>query len=70
MAIEEVRQHHNYSEKFRKTFLPDGQPLLPGTIMKRPDLAALLNLLGSRGVSVFYSGNVTEEIISEVSHLS
>ncbi|XP_054836819.1 glutathione hydrolase 7 [Eublepharis macularius] len=66
MAIEEVRQQHNYSEKFRKTFLPDGQPLLPGTFMKRPDLAALLNLLGSRGVSVFYSGNVTEEIISEV----
>nr|XP_056700315.1 glutathione hydrolase 7 isoform X2 [Euleptes europaea] len=66
IAIEEVRQQHNYSEKFRKTFLPDGQPLLPGTFMKRPDLAALLNLLGSRGVSVFYSGNVTEEIISEV----
>ncbi|KAL8179354.1 UNVERIFIED_CONTAM: Glutathione hydrolase 7 [Gekko kuhli] len=66
MAIEEVRQQHNYSEKFRKTFLPDGQSLLPGTFMKRPDLAALLNLLGSRGVSVFYSGNVTEEIISEV----
>uniref|UniRef100_A0ACB8F667 Glutathione hydrolase 7 n=1 Tax=Sphaerodactylus townsendi TaxID=933632 RepID=A0ACB8F667_9SAUR len=70
MAIEEVRHQHNYSEKFRKTFLPDGQPLLPGTFMKRPDLAALLNLLGSKGVSVFYSGNMTEEIISEAKRMT
>ncbi|XP_053100579.1 glutathione hydrolase 7 isoform X2 [Hemicordylus capensis] len=66
MAIQEVKQQHNYSNKFRETFLPDGQPLLPGREVRRPDLAALLDLLGSGGVSAFYSGNVTQEIISEV----
>ncbi|KAJ6661111.1 hypothetical protein lerEdw1_016912 [Lerista edwardsae] len=68
MAIQKVKQEHNYSVKFRDTFLPDGQPLLPGRFMRRPDLAALLDLLGSGGVSAFYSGNVTQEIISEVLH--
>uniref|UniRef100_A0A8D2LQ96 Glutathione hydrolase n=1 Tax=Varanus komodoensis TaxID=61221 RepID=A0A8D2LQ96_VARKO len=59
-------EQNNHSDKFRETFLPDGQPLLPGMFMRRPDLAALLELLGSGGVSAFYSGNVTQEIISEV----
>lgn len=68
MAIKEMKEHYNHSEKFREIFFPDGQPLLPGMFVRRPDLAALLDLIGSRGVSAFYSGNVTQEIISEVSH--
>nr|XP_003220611.1 PREDICTED: gamma-glutamyltransferase 7 [Anolis carolinensis] len=66
MAIKDVKEQHNYSDRFKEIFLPDGQPLLPGMFMRRPDLAALLHLLGSGGVSAFYSGNVTQEIISEV----
>nr|XP_060641698.1 glutathione hydrolase 7-like [Anolis sagrei ordinatus] len=66
MAIRDVKEQHNYSDRFKEIFLPDGQPLLPGMFMRRPDLAALLHLLGSGGVSAFYSGNVTQEIISEV----
>ncbi|XP_061487591.1 glutathione hydrolase 7 isoform X2 [Rhineura floridana] len=65
-AIKEMKEQHNFSDKFRDTFLPDGQPLLPGMFVRRPDLAALLDLLGSGGISAFYSGNVTQEIISEV----
>lgn len=68
MALKEMTEHYNHSEKFREIFFPDGQPLLPGMFLRRPDLAALLDLIGSRGVSAFYSGNVTQEIISEVSH--
>ncbi|XP_038014913.1 glutathione hydrolase 7 isoform X3 [Motacilla alba alba] len=57
----------NYSERFQKIFLPDGQPLLPGMFIRRLDLAAVLQLLGAEGVSAFYSGNLTQEMISEVS---
>ncbi|KFV61862.1 Gamma-glutamyltransferase 7, partial [Dryobates pubescens] len=64
-AISELKDL-NYSERFRETFLPLGQPLLPGTLVRRPDLAALLQLLGAQGASAFYSGNLTQEIISEV----
>ncbi|KFQ58979.1 Gamma-glutamyltransferase 7, partial [Pelecanus crispus] len=56
----------NYSDKFREIFLPDGQPLLPGTFVRRLDLAAVLELVGTEGLSAFYSGNLTQEIISEV----
>ncbi|XP_039419506.1 glutathione hydrolase 7 isoform X2 [Corvus cornix cornix] len=56
----------NYSDRFHELFLPDGQPLLPGMFVRRPDLAAVLQLLGAEGVSAFYSGNLTQEMISEV----
>uniref|UniRef100_A0A8B9DI08 Glutathione hydrolase n=1 Tax=Anser cygnoides TaxID=8845 RepID=A0A8B9DI08_ANSCY len=56
----------NYSDKFREIFLPDGQPLLPGMFVRRLDLAAILELVGTEGASAFYSGNLTQEIISEV----
>ncbi|NWI08968.1 GGT7 hydrolase, partial [Crypturellus soui] len=64
-AVSELKDV-NYSDKFRETFLPDGQPLLPGMFVRRPDLAALLEMLGAEGASAFYSGNLTQEIISEV----
>ncbi|XP_053937576.1 glutathione hydrolase 7 isoform X2 [Cuculus canorus] len=64
-AISELKDL-NYSDKFREVFLPDGQPLLPGMFIRRPDLMAVLELLGAEGVSAFYSGNLTQEIISEV----
>ncbi|XP_063260817.1 glutathione hydrolase 7 isoform X2 [Prinia subflava] len=56
----------NYSERFQEIFLPDGQPLLPGMFVRRLDLAAVLQLLGAEGASAFYSGNLTQEMISEV----
>ncbi|XP_053814661.1 glutathione hydrolase 7 isoform X2 [Vidua chalybeata] len=56
----------NYSERFQEIFLPDGQPLLPGMFVRRLDLAAVLQLLGTEGVSAFYRGNLTQEMISEV----
>ncbi|RLV92832.1 hypothetical protein DV515_00013647 [Chloebia gouldiae] len=56
----------NYSERFQEIFLPEGQPLLPGMFVRRLDLAAVLQLLGTEGVSAFYRGNLTQEMISEV----
>ncbi|KFW05545.1 Gamma-glutamyltransferase 7, partial [Eurypyga helias] len=64
-AVSELKDW-NYSDKFREIFLPDGQPLLPGMFVRRPDLAAVLQLVGAEGLSAFYSGNLTQEIISEV----
>lgn len=65
-AVSELKDL-NYSDKFRETFLPDGQPLLPGMFVRRLDLAAVLELVGAEGISAFYSGNLSQEIISEVS---
>uniref|UniRef100_A0A8C9L7L2 Glutathione hydrolase n=1 Tax=Pavo cristatus TaxID=9049 RepID=A0A8C9L7L2_PAVCR len=64
-AVSELKDL-NYSDKFRETFLPDGQPLLPGMFVRRLDLAAVLELVGAEGTSAFYSGNLSQEIISEV----
>uniref|UniRef100_A0A669QPX5 Glutathione hydrolase n=1 Tax=Phasianus colchicus TaxID=9054 RepID=A0A669QPX5_PHACC len=64
-AVSELKDL-NYSNKFRETFLPDGQPLLPGMFVRRLDLAAVLELVGAEGTSAFYSGNLSQEIISEV----
>ncbi|XP_068768661.1 glutathione hydrolase 7 isoform X2 [Struthio camelus] len=64
-AVSELKDL-NYSDKFRDTFLPDGQPLLPGMFVRRLDLAATLELVGTEGASAFYSGNLTQEVVSEV----
>ncbi|NXC29104.1 GGT7 hydrolase, partial [Campylorhamphus procurvoides] len=56
----------NHSERFQELFVPDGQPLLPGMFVRRLDLAALLHLLGAEGAAAFYTGNLTQEMISEV----
>ncbi|KAM9372068.1 glutathione hydrolase 7 [Phaethornis superciliosus] len=64
-AIHELKDL-NYSDKFRELFLPAGQPLLPGTFLRRPDLATILELVAAEGTSAFYSGNLTQEMISEV----
>ncbi|NXM91941.1 GGT7 hydrolase, partial [Oenanthe oenanthe] len=64
-ALSEL-QELNFSGRFQELFLPAGQPLLPGMFVRRPDLAAVLQLLGAEGVSAFYRGNLTQEMISEV----
>ncbi|KFU91291.1 Gamma-glutamyltransferase 7, partial [Chaetura pelagica] len=64
-AISELKDL-KYSDRFQEIFLPGGQPLLPGMFIRRPDLAALLELVGAEGTSAFYSGNLTQEMISEV----
>lgn len=58
----------NASERFRETFLPLGHPPLPGSLLRRPDLAAVLDVLGTSGPAAFYAGgNLTLEMVAEVS---
>lgn len=56
------------SEHFHETFLPSGRPPLPGSLMQRPDLAMVLDVLGTYGPAAFYAGgNLTLEMVAEVS---
>ncbi|XP_029469560.1 glutathione hydrolase 7 [Rhinatrema bivittatum] len=64
-AIDEVKDQ-NMSDKFRETFLPDGQPLSAGKYVRRLDLAAIFESVGLEGISAFYNSNLTQEMISEV----
>ncbi|KAF3824826.1 hypothetical protein GH733_010160 [Mirounga leonina] len=59
----------NASERFRETFLPLGHPPLPGSLLRRPDLAAVLDVLGTSGPAAFYAGgNLTLEMVAEAQH--
>ncbi|XP_063104553.1 glutathione hydrolase 7 isoform X2 [Cavia porcellus] len=59
----------NASERFLETFLPLGHPPLPGSLLRRPDLAEVLDALGTSGPSVFYGGgNLTLEMVAEAQH--
>ncbi|KAM4691272.1 glutathione hydrolase 7 [Rhinophrynus dorsalis] len=64
-AINEAKWQ-NFSNVFRETFFPFGEPLMAGTFTRRPDLADILDLVGTGGIEAFYSSNLTQEIISEV----
>ncbi|XP_056588942.1 glutathione hydrolase 7 [Triplophysa dalaica] len=52
-----------------KAFLPNGQSPLAGLFMRRLDLAEVLDKIAANGISEFYSGNLTQEIISVVQAL-
>uniref|UniRef100_A0A8D1H6K4 Glutathione hydrolase n=1 Tax=Sus scrofa TaxID=9823 RepID=A0A8D1H6K4_PIG len=59
----------NASEHFRETFLPLGHVPLPGSLLQRPDLAAVLDVLGTSGPAAFYAGgNLTLEMVAEAQH--
>nr|XP_054111062.1 glutathione hydrolase 7 isoform X2 [Callithrix jacchus] len=59
----------NMSEHFQETFLPLGRPPLPGSLLRRPDLAEVLDTLGTSGPAAFYAGgNLTLEMVAEAQH--
>uniref|UniRef100_A0A3Q3NFE7 Glutathione hydrolase n=1 Tax=Mastacembelus armatus TaxID=205130 RepID=A0A3Q3NFE7_9TELE len=50
------------SQHFRGTFFPGGKPLRPGSFLRLPGLARVLEA----GLSKFYDGNFSQEIVDEV----
>ncbi|HTL47993.1 MAG TPA: gamma-glutamyltransferase, partial [Verrucomicrobiae bacterium] len=51
----------------RRIFLDaQGQALKPGTILKQPELAKTFQLIAEKGPSVFYEGEMAEEIVRAV----
>ena len=47
-------------------FLPDGKPLLPGTLLRQPELAKTLTLIADHGPSAFYEGPIADEIVAQI----
>ncbi|XP_031421784.1 glutathione hydrolase 7 isoform X2 [Clupea harengus] len=64
-ALAKVKDQ-NISQAFRELFLPDGQVPLSGLFTRRLDLAAILYRIAIDGISEFYNGNLTQEIVTEV----
>ncbi|XP_033825953.1 glutathione hydrolase 7 [Periophthalmus magnuspinnatus] len=56
----------NMSKAFEDLFLPNGQIPLAGLFSRRMDLAAILDAVAEKGISEFYSGNLTQEIVAVV----
>lgn len=64
-ALAKVKDH-NMSASFRDLFLPNGQPPLSGLLSRRLDLAAIFDAVADKGISEFYSGNLTLEMVAAV----
>ncbi|XP_060913292.1 glutathione hydrolase 7 [Labrus mixtus] len=56
----------NMSDAFQDLFLPNGQAPLSGLFSRRLDLAAILDAVAVKGISEFYSGNLTQEMTAAV----
>ncbi|XP_074538262.1 glutathione hydrolase 7 [Halichoeres trimaculatus] len=56
----------NMSDTFQDLFLPNGQAPLSGLFLRRLDLAAILDDVAVKGISEFYSGNLTQEMTAAV----
>lgn len=59
-------KNQNMSKAFRDLFLPNGQAPPAGLFSKRADLAAVLDAIAAKGISEFYSENLTHEITAAV----
>ncbi|XP_034551647.1 glutathione hydrolase 7 isoform X2 [Notolabrus celidotus] len=64
-ALAKVKDQ-NMSEAFQDLFLPNGQAPLSGLFFRRLDLAAILDDVSVKGISEFYSGNLTQEMTAAV----
>ncbi|GAA6228967.1 gamma-glutamyltransferase 7-like [Lates japonicus] len=58
--------HQNISDAFRDLFLPNGQAARSGLFTRRLDLASILDAVADKGISEFYSGNLTQEMATAV----
>ncbi|KAK6479406.1 glutathione hydrolase 7-like isoform X1 [Huso huso] len=65
-AVSKMKEQ-NVSDSFREIFMPEGQRVLPGLLMRRLDLADILDSVGTEGVAAFYSSNLTQEMVAEAS---
>ncbi|KAJ3586601.1 hypothetical protein NHX12_012997 [Muraenolepis orangiensis] len=59
-------KNQSMSEAFRKLFLHNGQPPLAGLFARRLDLAAILDEVALKGISEFYRGDLTLEMVAAV----
>lgn len=50
----------------RAYFMPGGQPLKVGQILKNPELAAVLRRVANEGADAFYKGEIARDIVAAV----
>ncbi|XP_070534186.1 glutathione hydrolase 1 proenzyme-like [Ptychodera flava] len=55
-----------YSSRLRDIYEPNGVPVKEGDILKRPDLATVLEIIADEGADAFYKGNLTDKIVHAV----
>ncbi len=61
-GAERLSQH----EATRAYFLPDGQPLQTGDLLRNPEYAKTLSAIAENGILEFYSGTVADGIVNTV----
>lgn len=47
-------------------YLPDGEPLPVGTVLKNPALAAVLRAVAAQGPDAFYRGDIARDMVAKV----
>lgn len=67
-ALAKVKEQ-NMSDAFRDLFLPNGQAPLSGLFSRRLDLASILDAVADKGISEFYTGNLTQEMAASVRNI-
>ncbi|MEQ1632932.1 MAG: gamma-glutamyltransferase, partial [Planctomycetota bacterium] len=65
-ALRDERKVLERSATSRAIFLPDGEPLEQGDLLKQPDLAATLQRFADEGPSGFYRGRTAELIAAHM----
>jgi gamma-glutamyltranspeptidase / glutathione hydrolase len=50
----------------RAYFLPDGEPLAAGSMLRNPDFAETLRIVAERGADAFYRGDIARDIVAAV----
>lgn len=64
--IADERKALSAHEASRALFLPGGEPLRPGSLLRQPELARTLALIAEKGADGFHKGTVAEQIASFV----
>ena len=66
---ESIKQNQQYLSRYPATaayFLPGGQPLAAGTVLKNPEFAQSVRLLAKEGSAPFYSGAAARRMVAAV----
>ncbi|WP_174732804.1 gamma-glutamyltransferase [Mesobacillus harenae] len=58
--------HYRLGDEARKLYMPGGEPLREGDIVKKEHLAKTFRILQKEGIGCFYEGDIADAIISTV----
>lgn len=61
-----VERLRNYPASAELFFRPDGTPLQAGDLFRNPDLADTFEQIAREGISVFYEGEIAQEMVAAV----